>query len=43
VKKGSGAEQNWDVPVAQLPAGIYRVDIVVGDGVAWRQYFRIAD
>ncbi|HEY1483390.1 MAG TPA: serine protease [Candidatus Acidoferrum sp.] len=43
IKKGSGAEQNWDVPVAQLPAGIYRVDILVGDGVAWRQYFRIAD
>lgn len=43
VKKGSAAERNWDIPVSDLPPGIYRVDILIGDGVAWREYFRVTE
>jgi hypothetical protein len=43
LKKGIAAEKNWDIPVSDLPPGIYRVDILIGDGVAWRQYFKAAE
>jgi hypothetical protein len=43
LKKGTVAEKNWDIPVSDLPAGIYRVDILIGDGIAWREYFKVAD
>jgi hypothetical protein len=43
LKKGTAAEKNWEVPVSDLSTGIYRVDILIGDGVAWRQYFKVAD
>jgi hypothetical protein len=43
LKKGTAAEKNWDLPIAELPPGIYRVDILIGDGIAWRQYFKLAD
>lgn len=42
-KKGAVAEKNWDIPVSDLSAGIYRVDILIGDGIAWRQYFKVTD
>lgn len=31
-----------EVPLANLPPGIYRVDILFGDEIAWRGFFRIA-
>jgi Trypsin-like peptidase domain len=43
LKKGTAAEKNWDIPVSQLQPGIYRVDILIGDGVAWREYFKVAE
>ncbi len=43
VNRGEHAEHLWQIPIAKLPAGIYRVDIEVADGVAWRQYFKLLD
>jgi trypsin-like peptidase len=43
VNRGEHAERLWQLPIAKLPAGIYRVDVEVADGVAWRQYFKLLD
>ena len=37
------AERMWQVPISNLLAGIYRVDIEFADGVAWRQFFKVTD
>ena len=37
------AERMWQLPLASLPVGIYRVDVEFAEGVAWRQFFRITD
>jgi hypothetical protein len=37
------SERMWQVPLANLPVGIYRVDVEIADGVAWRQFFKITD
>jgi hypothetical protein len=33
----------WQLPLANLPMGIYRVDVEIANGVAWRQFFKIAE
>ncbi len=38
-----GLERLWQLPLASLPIGIYRVDLEVANGVAWRQFFKIAE
>jgi len=43
VARGELAERMWQLPLTNLPAGIYRVDIEVGDGVAWRQFLKLTD
>jgi len=43
VSRGEMAERLWQLPLTNLQVGIYRVDIEVGDGVAWRQFFKITD
>jgi hypothetical protein len=43
ISRGEHSERVWQLPLANLPAGIYRVDIEVADGVAWRQYFKLTD
>jgi hypothetical protein len=43
ISRGQLAERMWQLPLTNLPAGIYRVDIELGDGVAWRQYFQLTD
>jgi hypothetical protein len=37
------AERMWQMPLTNLPVGIYRVDIEIADGVAWRQFFKVAE
>jgi S1-C subfamily serine protease len=32
-----------EIPTADLPPGIYRLDILLGDEVAWRMFFRITE
>jgi hypothetical protein len=43
VARGEIYERVWQLPLANLPAGIYRVDLEIADGVAWRQYFKLQD
>ena len=43
ISRGQNLEKIWELPLSQLPAGFYRVDLMVGDGVAWRQFFKLAD
>ncbi len=43
ITRGQPAERTWTLPLANLPAGFYRVDILVADDIAWRQYFKITD
>jgi hypothetical protein len=43
VNRGERAERVWQVPLANLPLGVYRVDVELKEGVAWRQYFKLTD
>jgi hypothetical protein len=43
VNRGELAERVWQLPLTNLPVGIYRVDVDVADGVAWRRYFERTD
>lgn len=43
VNRGEYTERAWQIPLTNLPAGIYRVDIELAEGVAWRQYFKLGD
>ena len=43
ITRGQPAERTWALPLSNLPAGFYRVDILVADDIAWRQYFKITD
>jgi hypothetical protein len=43
VNRGEVADRMWQLPLTNLPAGIYRVDIELTDGVAWRQFFQLTD
>jgi hypothetical protein len=43
VNRGNRAERVWRVPLTSLPAGVYRVDLELTQGVAWRQYFKLSD
>lgn len=40
---GSLSLSSWDIPLATLPVGIYRVDVALGDDVVWRRFFRLTD
>lgn len=43
ITRGQPSERNWTLPSTNLPVGFYRVDILVADDIAWRQYFKITD
>jgi Trypsin-like peptidase domain len=43
ITRGQPAERTWTLPLVNLPAGFYRVDVLVADDIAWRQYFKITD
>jgi len=44
LNRGEFIEREWQIPLAPLTPAIYRVDLVIiGDGVAWRQFFKLAD
>jgi hypothetical protein len=43
VSRGVHAERSWLLPLANLPAGVYRVDLELADGVAWRQFLKLSD
>jgi S1-C subfamily serine protease len=33
----------WEIPLASMPSGIYRVDVSLGNEIVWRRFFRLAD
>jgi hypothetical protein len=33
----------WQIPAANLPLGVYRMDILLGGDPAWRSFFRITE
>jgi hypothetical protein len=43
ISRGDFPERSWTFPLTNLPSGFYRVDILVADGVAWRQFFKLVD
>jgi len=43
ITPGQPAERTWTIPLSNLSAGFYRIDILVADDIAWRQYFKIID
>jgi hypothetical protein len=40
---GALSSSTWEIPLATLPVGIYRVDVSLGEDIVWRKFFRIAD
>lgn len=40
---GKYAWTTWDLPVASLRPGIYRVDVLLNDKTAWREFIRITE
>jgi S1-C subfamily serine protease len=43
LKKGVQSMSSWEVPVSNLPAGTYRLDVLLDDGPAWRGFFRVVE
>jgi S1-C subfamily serine protease len=43
LSRGETTDSMWQLPIANLSVGIYRVDVEVGDGAAWRQFFKITE
>ena len=41
--KGEVQERSWSFALGTIRPGVYRADALIGDEVAWRQYFRIRD
>jgi S1-C subfamily serine protease len=42
LRSGETQERVWNFPLVTKP-GIYRVDVLVGEEVAWREFFRISE
>jgi S1-C subfamily serine protease len=43
LRRGEAQDRYWSFSVATLVPGIYRVDVLLGDAVAWRTYFRVRE
>jgi S1-C subfamily serine protease len=43
LRSGETQERIWSFSLTPMHPGIYRADIVVGDAVAWREYFRVRE
>src|SRR6267378_5520530 len=41
LRSGETQERIWSFPLASMHPGVYRADVLVGDAVAWREYFRV--
>jgi S1-C subfamily serine protease len=42
LRSGETQERSWSFPLAMQP-GLYRADVIVGEEVAWREYFRVRE
>lgn len=43
LRHGEALERYWSFPLNVLRPGVYRTDVLLGDAVAWRTYFRLRD
>ena len=43
LRRGETQERYWTFPVGTLHPGIYRADVLLGESVAWRTYFRVRE
>jgi Trypsin-like peptidase domain len=43
LRAGVKLESYWDISITNLAAGIYRLDVFLDDGPAWRGFIRIVD
>jgi hypothetical protein len=43
LKRGETQDRYWSFSVGVLNPGIYRADVLLGESVAWRTYFRVRE
>ena len=43
LRRGETQERYWSFAVRGLNPGIYRADVLLGESVAWRTYFRVKE
>jgi hypothetical protein len=43
LRSGSISSSTWEIPLAPLRSGIFRVDVSLGDEIVWRRFFRLTD
>jgi trypsin-like peptidase len=43
MNSGKYMTTTWEIPVASIPAGIYRVDLVLSGKAAWREFLKVVD
>jgi hypothetical protein len=43
LRQGESFVQGWEIDLAALKAGVYRVDVVAGTAPLWRSFFRVID
>jgi S1-C subfamily serine protease len=43
LRRGEMQDRYWSFSATTLIPGIYRTDVLLGDGVAWRAYFRVRE
>ncbi len=43
LQPGKRVQTTWKMPINNLPPGIYRIDLVLGEQPAWRAFFRITE
>jgi hypothetical protein len=43
LNSGKYMTTTWEIPVASIPAGIYRVDLVLSGRTAWREFLKVTD
>ncbi|HZI57643.1 MAG TPA: trypsin-like peptidase domain-containing protein [Verrucomicrobiae bacterium] len=43
MNSGKYMTTTWEIPVASIPPGIYRVDVVLSSRTAWREFLKVVD
>ena len=43
LRRGEPQERYWTFSLGGFRAGVYRADVLLGDAVAWRTYFRVRE
>jgi hypothetical protein len=43
LRRGETQDRYWSFSVGVLNPGIYRADVLLGESVAWRTYFRLRE